>query len=142
MEGITIKKASELSGLSVKTIRFYEGEGVLPEPSRTAAGYRIYGQQDIRKLRLAHQARLLGLPLAETRSLIDHAFSATCGELGDQLLEVIGRRRSELERRLAELVTAARDLDDLEEHVRHACVVPEQCIDSCDFCPIIDEGRR
>ena len=38
------------AGVSAKTVRFYEGVGVLPEPARSPNGYRTYGEQDVARL--------------------------------------------------------------------------------------------
>ncbi len=56
--------AAEL-GLNPKTIRYYEEIGVLPQPRRTRAGYRLYGTADRERLRFIVKARAIGLTLEE-----------------------------------------------------------------------------
>ena len=46
---LTIGAVARRTGVPVPTIRFYEAEGVIPAPARTAAGYRLYGTTDIRR---------------------------------------------------------------------------------------------
>ncbi|MEU8267605.1 MerR family transcriptional regulator [Sphaerisporangium sp. NPDC049002] len=65
----TIGQLSKLSGLPVKTIRFYSDVGVLPERSRTPAGYRMYGESDLARLELVRALRDIGVDLATIRSL-------------------------------------------------------------------------
>ena len=48
---LTIGAVARETGLPVRTIRFYEAEGVLPAPARTASGYRAYSANDVRRLR-------------------------------------------------------------------------------------------
>ncbi|WP_181871071.1 MerR family transcriptional regulator [Sphaerisporangium album] len=67
----TIGELSRLSGLPVKTIRFYSDAGVLPERERTAAGYRLYGEADVARLELVRTLREIGVGLATIRSLGD-----------------------------------------------------------------------
>ncbi|WP_405141238.1 MerR family transcriptional regulator [Sphaerisporangium sp. NBC_01403] len=68
-ETYTIGQLSKLSGLPVKTIRFYSDVGVLPEQSRTPAGYRVYGESDLARLELVRTLRDIGVDLATIRSL-------------------------------------------------------------------------
>ena len=60
----TIGEAARMTGLAPRTIRFYEQEGLLPAVARSASGYRLYGPEDLRRLRLVSRSRILGLPLA------------------------------------------------------------------------------
>lgn len=60
-----IGELARRSGLKATTIRFYEGRGLLPEPSRDASGYRSYSDDSIEALRFVVHARELGLPLDE-----------------------------------------------------------------------------
>jgi DNA-binding transcriptional MerR regulator len=57
-------------GLSVKTIRYYEGLGLLSEPERTDSGYRVYSEADLERLSFIKGAKALGLTLAEIRETL------------------------------------------------------------------------
>lgn len=57
-------------GLNPKTIRYYEAIGLLPEPSRTASGYRVYGDADRTRLQFIAQAKALGLSLREIGEIL------------------------------------------------------------------------
>ncbi len=67
----TIGQLARLSGLPVKTIRFYSDIGVLPERGRTRSGYRLYGDEDRGRLELVRTLREIGVDLATIRSLGD-----------------------------------------------------------------------
>ena len=61
LEGmISIGILARRSGVQAETIRYYESEGLLPKPERTAGGYRLYGASDIERLSFIRQARELG----------------------------------------------------------------------------------
>ena len=68
---ITIKKAASLTGLSVKAIRHYERCGLMPEPERTEAGYRMYSESDIARLQQIRYFREMKFPLTEIAALLD-----------------------------------------------------------------------
>lgn len=61
--------AGEL-GLNTRTIRYYEGIGLLPEPERTGGNYRAYGREDLERLRFIRAAQRLGLTLDEIREVL------------------------------------------------------------------------
>ena len=54
------RHSCQRSGVQAETIRYYESEGLLPKPERTAAGYRLYGASDVERLSFIRQARKLG----------------------------------------------------------------------------------
>lgn len=66
-----IQELSKETGVSAKTIRYYEEIGLLPDPSRMENNYRQYDQQDVDRLRLVAGARRLDLSLEEIRELLD-----------------------------------------------------------------------
>jgi len=66
-----IGQVAQQTGLKIPTIRFYEQEGLLAAPARSASGRRIYSDADIRRLAFIRHARGLGFELADVRSLLD-----------------------------------------------------------------------
>src|SRR6267378_1643264 len=67
---LTIGQVAKTSGVAAKTIRYYEQIGVLPVPSRTTSGYRLYDQPGVERLRFIRRARSLGLPLQQLKTLM------------------------------------------------------------------------
>jgi DNA-binding transcriptional MerR regulator len=141
---LTIGAVARQTGVPVPTIRFYEATGVIPTPARSAAGYRLYGVTDVRRLRLVRRARLLGLGLPEVKALVAQAFAAECTAYVTQLLDHLARQRGDIRRQMAELEALATELDALEAHVRHAqtALVPGQRVAECRFCPLIDDAEE
>ncbi|MCE7004575.1 heavy metal-responsive transcriptional regulator [Kibdelosporangium philippinense] len=97
-----IGELAALSGATTKTIRFYEQVGVLPEPERTAGGYRDYGPESVDRLRFVRCAQEAGLPLREVRQIlaVHDRGEAPCGHVRDLLGERLDRIRAQI----AELV--------------------------------------
>lgn len=67
---VKIGELARLTGCQVVTIRYYEKEGLLPEPERTGANYRLYGDEDIERLRFITHCRHHGMKLADIRKLL------------------------------------------------------------------------
>lgn len=94
------------SGLTAKTIRFYEQAGVLPEPARQPSGYRSYDDAALDRLRFVRAAQAAGLTLAEVRRVIDVREDA--GPPCRHVTDLLAAHAADLDRRIAEL-TALRD---------------------------------
>ena len=67
---LTIGVVAKRVGVAIDTIRYYEREGLLPEPQRRASGYRSYGEGAIVQLRFIRRAKQLGFTLEEIRELL------------------------------------------------------------------------
>lgn len=63
------------TGLSVKTIRFWSDEGLVPPTTRSAAGYRRYDAEAVARLELVHTLRSLGVDVKTVRALLDRQTS-------------------------------------------------------------------
>ena len=73
--------ASQLAGragVSPDAIRYYERAGLLPEPGRTAAGYRVYDENAAERLRFIKGAQRIGLRLRQIRELIEIRDKGRC----------------------------------------------------------------
>jgi len=66
-----IGELSRATGTNIETIRYYERIGLLPEPHRTAANYRSYGDAHRARLAFVRHSRELGFTIEEIRSLLD-----------------------------------------------------------------------
>lgn len=68
--GLQRSELARRTGCNLETIRYYEKIRLMPAPPRTAAGYRVYGAGHVSRLRFILQARELGFPIEELRSLL------------------------------------------------------------------------
>jgi len=68
---MNIGQVAKHSGVSAKTIRYYESIGLIPEASRTESGYRTYSDKDVETLRFIHHSRNLGFSVKDVSLLLD-----------------------------------------------------------------------
>jgi Predicted transcriptional regulators len=120
------------SGLSTKTIRFYEQVGLLPPPPRTSGGYRDYPAEAAARLGFIRDAQAAGLTLAEISGVLALRDSgeAPCGHVSG----LIEQHLAEIELRLVELRKTRTALRDLAR--RAADTDPASCTGS-DICTIL-----
>jgi MerR family copper efflux transcriptional regulator len=111
---LTIGTVAKRVGVAIDTIRYYEREGLLPEPLRRASGYRSYDESAVRQLRFIRRAKDLGFTLDEIRDLLNlsadrHRGVKAVKQRAKQRLAAIDDRIAELTRvrdGLAQLVDA------------------------------------
>jgi MerR family copper efflux transcriptional regulator len=70
MMSMKIGEVADRGGVNLQTIRYYEREGLLPQPPRLPSGYRVYTQPTVRRVRFIKRAQELGFTLAEIRELL------------------------------------------------------------------------
>ncbi len=70
MRSYTIGRLATACSVRRDTIRYYEGSGLLPEPGRTSSGYRVDGDDDIRRVNFIKTAQSLGFTLTEIGMLL------------------------------------------------------------------------
>ena len=125
---MNIGSAARHSGISAKMIRHYESLGLLRQPKRTGAGYRVYDENDIHTLRFVRRARDLGFSIKEIKDLLSlwrnrHRSSA-------DVRTIAQRHIAELEAKIAELQGMRRTLEDLVRHCHG---------DNRPACPILED---
>ena len=67
---INISQAAQATGLTPRMIRHYESIGLLTGTARTAAGYRLFSEQDLHTLRFIQRARSLGFSIEQISQLL------------------------------------------------------------------------
>lgn len=100
---IKVGEVARLAGLPVRTIHYYEQRGLLEPAARSEAGYRLYGPEEVARLKFINRAKLLGLTLEEIRDLASLAADCNRGEIMPRLEEVLEEKLDETERKIAEL---------------------------------------
>jgi MerR family copper efflux transcriptional regulator len=74
---LTIGQVAHDAGVAVDTVRFYERQGLIPEPPRKRSGYRQYPAETVPRIRFIRRAKDLGFTLEEVAELL--ALRATSG---------------------------------------------------------------
>jgi DNA-binding transcriptional MerR regulator len=116
-------------GLNPKTIRYYEQLGLLPPPTRTDSGYRLYDGRDEARLRFILQAKAIGLTLAEVGAIltVPAGGSLPCA----YVLTLLDQKVAEINRRLAALTQVRAELVRLRREAAHTmhtrATQPEVC---------------
>ena len=70
MPGMAIGKLAAVAATKVQTIRYYEEIGLVRPFSRTEGGHRIYGPEDVKRLKFIRHGRELGFGIDEIRQLL------------------------------------------------------------------------
>ncbi|KAA8962734.1 heavy metal-responsive transcriptional regulator [Mycobacterium sp.] len=114
-----IGELADAVGISTKTLRFYEEQGLLPEVERTPAGYRDYSPEVIARIDFIHRGKTAGLTLAQIRQilLIRDRGQAPCEHVRD----LLDTRLAELDEQISKLVA----LRDTIARLRHQASTPE-----------------
>jgi DNA-binding transcriptional MerR regulator len=108
----------EATGLSARTVRYYEELGLLPDVRRRAAGRRVYGESELSRLRFIGRLKALGLSLAEIRDLnAVYAIGGSTRAMLDRLDEVLAARLRELDGRIAELSSLRDEIGKYRDHI-------------------------
>jgi DNA-binding transcriptional MerR regulator len=111
-----IGELARATGLTVRTLHHYDEIGLLVPSERTQAGYRLYGEQDVRRLYEIRALRDLGIPLDEIPDALDGDVRDTIGrhlERVEQELEQ-ARRLQSLLQRILDAETEASSHDYME----------------------------
>jgi DNA-binding transcriptional MerR regulator len=97
---LTVSALADQAGLSADTVRYYERVGLLPEPTRSAAGYRLYDHAAVGRLRLIKGAQRAGLRLREIGELLQVADrgQCPCGHTETLLRQRLAEVQAELDR--------------------------------------------
>jgi MerR family copper efflux transcriptional regulator len=122
-QAMTIGELAAAARVNVETIRYYEREGILPEPPRTASGYRQYDETDQWRLAFIRRGKELGFTLKEIAELLgagaDRSVEEVRSVASSRLIQVnreldaLTRRRDQL-RRLIETCATGADEDCLD----------------------------
>jgi Cu(I)-responsive transcriptional regulator len=123
-----IGEASAATGVSAKMIRHYESVGLIPQASRTFAGYRLYADADLHRLRFIRRARNLGFSMKQIETLL--ALWGDRDRASSEVKALALAHAEELGAKILEMQAMQRTLLDLSRHCR-GNQRPE--------CPILDD---
>ena len=131
LEGGTIGELARRTGLTTKAIRYYESIGVLPPSPREANGYRCYSQADVNRLNLLRRLRLLGISLAEARSLLTATLDAPCREVQHELSHLVTARLVALDQEIVELHQLREELACCQQQLTSEVVEKDEPFTTC-----------
>jgi DNA-binding transcriptional MerR regulator len=133
---VLIGELAGRTGTTAKTLRFYEDEGLLPEPGRTSSGYRDYPSEAVTRVTFIRDAQTAGLTLRQIGQVLDirDGGEPPCEHVG----QLIDRRLAEVTQRIAELEQTRTRLLELAQ--RTGELDPADCGGYCDIIPHAVEG--
>jgi DNA-binding transcriptional MerR regulator len=88
---LQVGELAQASGVSVRTLHYYEEIGLLVPRQRTGAGYRLYGETEVLRLQQILVRRVLGMPLHEIARALDDPGFDLCRALLEQRAELVAR---------------------------------------------------
>lgn len=132
---LKIGQVAKRTGLTTKTIRYYEELELLPAPPRTDSGYRMYGEEDVSRLLFITKARRLGLSLAEAGTVLD--LRAQAQRPCRHVLALLDRKLTEIDAVLDDLTSFRNQLVELRDSARSSV---EQDSEGEAVCGIIEQG--
>jgi MerR family transcriptional regulator, thiopeptide resistance regulator len=127
-----IGQVSARTGLTTRTLRYYEELGLLSPSERLAGGHRVYASEDLRRLYRVSLLRQLGLPLSDI-----------AGELANpsrDLSDTIGRHIGQLDQRMAALGRHRERMITVRESLTAGSPTDEELLDILHDMAEIDHG--
>jgi len=130
---LSIAQAGERTGLSARTIRYYEEIGLLPGVRRTEAGRRVYADDELERLDFITRLKALGLSLGEIRELnAVHAIGGSTDAMLARLHALLGDHLADVDRRLESLTTLRDQLGACHDHIERRLGDPVAGADEAD----------
>ncbi|MEA3244934.1 MAG: heavy metal-responsive transcriptional regulator [Gemmatimonadota bacterium] len=108
-DGQRIGEVAAAAGVTSQTLRYYERRGLIPAPLRSAAGYRRYPSDTVRRVRFIRSAQRLGFTLEETKALL--ALRAPGPRSGTRVRTLAAAKVAEIDDRIARLAAMRASLD-------------------------------
>jgi DNA-binding transcriptional MerR regulator len=115
---LTVGQLARATGVSAKTIRYYEQVGVLPVPRRSDAGYRHYSRHDVHRLLFIRRARTLGLSLANLKALTAELDSGECLTMRPRLHALVTEQLRTVQQQIAECQLLERQLTQVLQRLQ------------------------
>lgn len=127
---LTIGRLGSLADIEPKTLRYYDRVGLVRPATRTAAGYRMYGENAVERLRFIRRAKALRMSLVDIRRIlaVRDEGAAPCGHV----LELVGRNLDNVEAQMRQLARLRADLRRLRRMLTSR--IPENAV-TADDCP-------
>lgn len=136
---------ARLSRNTLRTVRFYEEEGLLSPVQRTSGGHRLFESSELDKLRLVSDLRVCGLSLDEIKALLEVKLASASGSQAAQ--DVVAR----LEQQIAIMTDRIALMQQLREELARSrswlgecrdCTHPDLFPTTCEQCEHVQEREE
>lgn len=130
MTTLTIGKVAKRSNVGIETIRFYERNGLIPEPPRRPSGYREYPESVVDQIKFIRRAKELGFTLKEIKELM--TIKVECHSTPEDIRKKTRGKIKDIEDKIQTLTQMKKILMKLTKSCE------KKNPDSLSECPILD----
>lgn len=125
----SVGQMAEQTGCKVETVRYYEKEGLMPQPPRTEGGHRQYDRNHLKRLYFIRRSRELGFSIEQVRELLQYVDEPdhSCGEVRAMTV----KQAREVQGKIDDLKRLQKALNDMSAKCSSRTF-------SIEDCPIID----
>ena len=110
-QSMRIGELAKRAGVTQRTVRYYEGLGLLPPGERQGSGHHYYTEETVARLQKIDQLKRLGLSLEEIGGVIDLYFMDPSGlQPKQKVLEILRKHLAETNQKVGELQQFRADL--------------------------------
>lgn len=135
-----IGEVADRTGFPPSTLRYYEDEGLLPPPDRSAAGQRVYSSAHVERLRFMARAKRLGLSLEEIAGLARAWDDQPCASTHEQLLGLLEDKLTQVRGEIRELGRFEDQLQEVVERVAGRSAEHGRCGPDCGCAPALSDA--
>lgn len=130
---LTIGKLAKAGDISPDALRYYEREGLLIPASKTESGYRLYGEEAVRRVRFIQHAQACGFTLVEIRELLHlrQSEDACCDDVRSRAVE----KKLQLAAKIRTMQAMSAALDRLIAE----CADGTQSVDDCPILAALEQ---
>lgn len=115
-----ISEVADRLGVAPSTVRYYERIGLVPNPPRTASGYRTYDDEAAARLLFVTRAKRIGLTLEQIAEVLAIWNGVNCAATHEEITRLIDTKRIEVVERMQELQRFAEQLDEVRVALEEA----------------------
>ncbi|GJQ43420.1 MAG: heavy metal-responsive transcriptional regulator [Ignavibacteriaceae bacterium] len=132
MEQYKVGEIAKMVDMNVETLRYYEKIKLMPKPKRKESRYRLYDDNDLRRLKFIKRAKELGFTLKEIKELLNLKIesTATCGDV-KHLAE---HKLNDIEERIKDL----KNIKSVLVKLINQCVCEEVSTEECPILEVIE----
>jgi DNA-binding transcriptional MerR regulator len=132
------------AGTTLRTVRYYEQLGLIAPASRTKGGFRLYAEEELRKLRLIKNLQLLNIPLAQVKAFFDQRHRGrVAADIAPGIRGVLKQQLREMEDRIAQYRVMQESVQETLEILECCSECPlEPGPEVCARCPVITSRAR
>ncbi len=137
---LTIGRLGTLSDIEPKTLRYYDRVGLVRPTTRTPAGYRVYGEDAVERLRFIRRGKALGMSLADIRRIL--AVRDEGAPPCQHVLTVVGQNLAKVQAQIAQLERLRTDLRRFQRLLKNEVPAEPQSADDCPCFSIIQVFQK